>query len=304
MFDLHIHSLASDGKADFTTVLRRLREQPELQLVALTDHDAIIDSTRLAALEARAWIGSELTTKHGKMTVDMLALNVRPDYAPLNTYLAARKIDRVNRFDRFGVALRTAGWSFDPPASVYDNPQLAKPHVVAELRRHPDNAERLAALGVGAVIGHRREDDVIYNEVIDPLQIDGDLVISITDAIALTHAAGGLAMVAHPWIAPYVRGTATVASSRAAINGWARVGLDGLEVFHESAVDPAVRAEIMAQVLANELLISVGSDDHSEQLEYIGSALPAHDPRAEGWLAAIHAAAERRRAVKPRSRLR
>jgi len=295
MFDLHMHSLASDGKADFDTVVRRLAEHPELKLVALTDHDAIIDSILLAELEPRAWVGTELSTKHDGQTVDMLALNVRPDYAPLNEYLAARKIDRVNRFNRFGEVLRAAGWSFDPPASVYDNPQLAKPHVVAELRRHPDNAERLLALGVPPMPGHRSEENPIYDQVLKPINVDGDLMISTLDAIALVHAAGGLAIAAHPWIAPYDKGEADVAAARNTIRLWAEAGLDGLEVFHESATDPDVRDEIMAQAIANDLLITAGCDDHSPDLEFIGTALSADDPRAEAWLERILLAAARRR---------
>lgn len=293
MFDLHFHSDASDGEANLQTVAAAIAAHPELRRVALTDHDAIAASTRLAAEEARAWVGAELTSQTGSRRIDLLALGVRPDDAVLNDYLARRVVERRERFALFGQLLRARGWTFDPPAAVWDRPQLAQPHVVQELRRHPENIERLLALGVPAQapVG---VDDSIYATVLDELRPQIRLqtesaVLSGPQLVPMIQAAGGLAIVAHPWISPYQFGKQTRASARRLLAPLLRAGVDGLELWHSDQRDPAVLAELQALASKHHLLLSGGSDDHTADLHYLGTAVP-DEPEAEAALEGLERA--------------
>jgi hypothetical protein len=205
MFDLHFHSRASDGKADFATVRTAVRAHPELVLLALTDHDAIADSERLAKLEPRAWVGAELTGFVGPTRVDILGLNLRPDHPELLSHLATRTKARRERFTLFGLLLRQAGRIFEPEADTLASPQLGLPHVARELRRHPDNYRALREAGLAPDEANARAGDghdAIYPLLLEPLDILVATRMTVgptsgVDLIGLVHRAGGLALVAH-----------------------------------------------------------------------------------------------------------
>jgi hypothetical protein len=174
--------------------------------------------------------------------------------------------------------------------------------VVAELRRHPANDPRLATLGIPVPDRSGRkeplDDSAIYTLVLDPLgpvirARTETAVATSADIIGLIHRAGGLAVVAHPWISPYDHGHQTKTKARRLLLSLVEAGLDGLELWHPDQTDPAVRAEISQFAAAHDLLVSAGSDDHSATLAYLGTALP---PEVDGrpHLARIRAAAQRR----------
>jgi hypothetical protein len=217
VFDLHFHSTESDGAASFETVVAAAAAHHELARLALTDHDSIVASSRLTQIDDRAWVGAELTSFTGRRRIDLLALGVRPDDRPLLDYLARRVTERRDRFALFGELLRGDGWAFDPPAEVWARPQLASPHVVAEIRRQQANHERLTEMGIplAADIG---SGDPIYDRLLDPLGPEvrrrtESAVLEGPAAIAMIRRAGGLAIVAHPWISPYDRGEQTRSSA-------------------------------------------------------------------------------------------
>ncbi len=82
--DLHIHSSVSDGMASVSEIMAHVQENTDLDLLAITDHDAVDGS-----LEAVEWVknhprcrfqmvfGSEITTALGR---HMLAYFFRPPY--------------------------------------------------------------------------------------------------------------------------------------------------------------------------------------------------------------------------------
>jgi len=302
MFDLHFHSDASDGEASLETVIAALAARPELELVCLADHDALSASAELAQVEPRAWVGIELTSMAGPRRVDLLALNVRPDYASLNAYLATRVTERRARFALFGQLLRSEGWIFEPPPEIWAKPQLAQPHVVAELRRHKVNLDRFENLGIPRQFenGAVGEDDPIYPRLLDGydsiIKAQTETAVGRTeDLIALTHAAGGLAVVAHPWVNVYERGTANRIEARRILTALVEAELDGLELWHhDQTCNPAAQAELTAFAQEHDLLLTGGSDDHSPDLEFLGSALPA-EVDGRPYLDRIRAAAVLRR---------
>lgn len=289
VFDLHFHSAASDGLASLD-VLRTVLAKSRLAGYALTDHDHLASSVELADNYERAWIGAELAVEVGRFRIDVLALGVRGDDPALNDYLARRRIERQRRFELFGQLLREQGLVFDAPQNIYEKPQLAQPHVVAELRRHEANAERLQQIGAAD------DDGPIYSRLLQPL---GQQIRSLVEpamlgpraAFDLIHQAGGLACLAHPVFKPYEEG---IERAHELIGEWVSAGLDAIEVIHP-AQEEEVQVELLGLVAEHDLLVGVGSDDHSAKGEFIGSQLAYEDPRAPVWWAAWEAARDRYR---------
>jgi predicted metal-dependent phosphoesterase TrpH len=300
MFDLHFHSRASDGKADFATVLSAVRRHSELALVSLADHDAITDSARLAAADERAWVGAELTGFVGPTRVDILGLNLRADHPELLAHLAGRTAARRERFVLFGQALRADGWDFAPDEATLAAPQLGLPHVAAELRRQQSNHRRLLELGLAtdeasarAADGH----DAIYPAILEPL--DPSIAEQMTiraarsaDLVALVHRAGGLAVAAHPWVEPFDFGTADPAMANAVIATLVEAGLDGLERWHPDQASTSAQALISDLCQRYGLIESAGSDDHRADLSALGRFGPT-GPEALLALARLREAAAR-----------
>jgi len=282
MIDLHFHSEASDGLATPETVRAKVAAS-NCALLALADHDTIVTSVQLAGFEPRAWIAAELTSYLGDHRVDVLGLHLAPDYPELNDYLIQRSEERRARFLLFGEVLRAAGWIFEPSEETLARPQLTSPHVAAELRRQPANAARLTGLGIAldwtVDRGLESVDDPIYALVLDHFndlireQTENN-VVETTEMIKLIHRAGGLAVVAHPWLEPYSLGQTPFPQAREMLDSLAAVGLDGLELWHHAQTEPTVQAEISQYLTQHKLLATAGSDDHSIDLYRLGTALP------------------------------
>lgn len=277
MFDLHLHSDASDGEAPAAIVAAAIAARRDLVRVALTDHDTVTPSLALVAIEPRAWVGAELTSYVGSCRIDMLALGVRPDDTTLTGYLATRAGERRARFALFGDLLRAQGWIFDPPPGVWARAQLAQPHVVSELRRHEANLALLTTLGIGRNL-EEGVDDPVYSQILGPLSpvIRARTETSVSESpalVGLIHAAGALAVVAHPWISAYEEGKAGIALGRQRLSAIIAAGVDALEIWHPSQ-DEFARAELTTVVEANGLLVTGGSDDHSPDLRWLGTAVP------------------------------
>lgn len=306
MLDLHFHSDASDGKADFATVVAVAARHTEIKLLALTDHDAIGASVALAAVEPRAWVGAEFTAFAGERRMDILGLNLRPDCSELLEYLSARVAARRARYLLFGELLAAAGWVFAPDEAALSAPQLGQPHVARELRRHGANRDRLMHLGLGASEEAGRAStpdghDPIYDGLLRSLaprihaQTENDVASSV-EMVGLIHRAGGLAILAHPWISPYDFGAREISDARRDLEKLVEAGLDGLELWHPDQVTISAQAELGAVCERYGFLASAGSDDHRADLAAFGSAAPL-GAQAQEALARILAAAEARRAV-------
>jgi predicted metal-dependent phosphoesterase TrpH len=87
--DLHIHSSASDGMSCVGAILEHVQENTDLDVIAITDHDAVDGALEAIELAERSphyrfkvIFGTEITTAMGR---HLLAYFVRPPYptAPL-----------------------------------------------------------------------------------------------------------------------------------------------------------------------------------------------------------------------------
>lgn len=249
--DLHTHSSASDGTDAPGDVIRRAARLG-VQVVALTDHDtyAGIPEARRAADEVgvELVVGMEMSTRLRGRTVHLLVYGGDIDDADLGAELARIRAARTERIPKIVARLATLGI----PVSASDieaqagGSSIGRPHV----------ADALVAAG------HVRD----RTEAFDRFLHDGGPAAvekyepPLPDALNLVHAAGAVAVIAHPW----GRGSRQVLDAGTIGELVREHRLDGLEVDHadHGPKGSATRAELRAIAHTHGLLVTGSSDHH------------------------------------------
>ncbi len=246
--DLHAHSALSDG-TDTPAQLVAEAARAGLDVVALTDHDTFDGLPEaLAAGEAagvRVVPGVELSTEVAGVSVHLLGYGCRADDADLLAELALIRRGRDGRVPAMLVALAELGMPLDPAV-------LAEVSGSAISMGRPHLADALVAQGY---VADRTEAFARF------LADDGPAFVpryaaALERGIELIHAAGGVAVIAHPW----GRVSREVLPEAQLMTLARRHGLDGIEVDHNDH-DPRTRAELRA--VAGRLgLLATGSSDY------------------------------------------
>jgi predicted metal-dependent phosphoesterase TrpH len=149
---------------------------------------------------------------------------------------------------------------------------LGRPHLAHALLDHPDNAERIAAEGIGSL-----------KELFPRYLVPGVPTYvartrpTVAEAIELIHAAGGVAVWAHPFWD--VQEPATV---RAMLERFASLGVDGVEAFYPSHT--ADQVGLLCEIAAELDLLTTGSSDfhgaeHKTFAGFRAFELYGHSPR-------------------------
>ena len=248
--DLHTHSRASDGTQSPAEVVL-LAARAGVDVVALTDHDSAAgwSEAQAAAVEVGVTLvpGMELSTKVDGAGVHLLAYLADPTYPPLADELTRILAGRTGRLGVIVAQLQSAGVDITEAEvlrQVGNAEAVGRPHV----------ADVLVAKGL---VSYRGEAFTRWLSSGRP----GHVVRYATPTatmVELVTAAGGAAVVAHPW----GRGSRRVVD-RALLAELAAAGLAGIEVDHQdhsSADREALRG------LADDLgLVATGSSDfHGE----------------------------------------
>jgi 3',5'-nucleoside bisphosphate phosphatase len=229
-FDLQSHSTYSDGTLAPREVVARAAAAG-VQLLALTDHDTVdgvaeaLDATRDQGLHLVP--ATELSSIDGDHE-DLHVLGYGVDHTNqdfLDTLVRFRA-DRGARADRMAAALQDCGWTLDTTAVDARRAAglpIGRPHLAQAAFDHPANAARIAA-----------EDLSDFGRLLEAYLIPGAPAYrrrttpTVGEAIDAIHAAGGLAVWAHPFwdVDDPAEVVATV--DRFAT----RHGLDGVEAFY------------------------------------------------------------------------
>jgi len=240
--DLHLHSTASDGLLPPAAVVAAAHTAG-IAAIALTDHDTVagIPEARRAADHSgmRLIAGVELSAEEAGREFHILGLHLT-NLAALQTRLAELREARLRRARAIVARLAELGItvSYDAVLTHAAGGAVGRPHVAR------------AMIDAGAVQDHR--------EAFDGFLGAGRAAyvpkekLSVEAAVAIIHAAGGLAFWAHPG------SSADEPTSRA----FAAAGMDGLEVLHPSHV-PDVAARLGALCESASLLPTGGSDWHA-----------------------------------------
>ena len=201
-----------------------------VELLALTDHDTVggvdeaLEEARRHGL--RLVPAAELSALYGPHE-DLHVLGYGLDHhdAALADALQSFRADRVARAEAMIAALRELGFELDDEAFAarrLAGRAIGRPHIATAAFHHPANARRIAEEGLAdssaLLVAYLIEGAPAFRPRTRP---------TVEEAIELIHAAGGVAVWAHPfWDID------ADADTLAAIDRFRAGGLDGVEAFY------------------------------------------------------------------------
>ena len=249
-YDLHSHSLASDGTLS-PAELVTAAHTAGVDVLALTDHDTT-DGIAEAADAARQLglhlvPGVEISVSWQSQTIHVLALAIDPGCDELRTGLAGLEQFRHWRAEEMGRRLASKGIS-----GCYEGARaLAKGNIVGRMHF----AQHLVAAGHAGSVRDVFKRFLVNNK---PGYVSGEWA-SLEAALGWIAAAGGMAVIAHP-----SRYKMTASKLRRFIGEFRECGGVGLEVVSGSHSRDNVIT--MAALCRNQqLLASCGSDFHGPE---------------------------------------
>jgi hypothetical protein len=263
-FDLQSHSTHSDGALGAAEVVARAAAAG-VELLALSDHDTL--SAVSEAMAAGERLGVRVLPAVEISSIDDPASQGAPGAArelhilgylldhsdpAFAATLAHFLADRERRTLRMADALREQGLALDDAAicaRVAAGQPIGRPHLAQAVLSAPANASRLRAEQI---------DDI--GSLIRAYLVEGRPAFrlretpTVSAAIAAIHAAGGVAVWAHPFW-----DVSDSDESLAMLDRFHALGIDGLEAFYITHTRP--QTELLAARCAELDLLSTGSSD-------------------------------------------
>ena len=241
--DLHIHTLASDGRWTALQVYEAA-VAAELKMIAITDHDT---TRALEEAEGFAWPaglrfvpGIEFSTDIPGHEVHVLGYGMDWRQSFFQAELALLAQSRQNRAGEMVDKLRGLGYSLklEDVALQAGGGSIGRPHV----------ARALVAMGAFGTVGE------VFHAL---LHKDGPAYVphrrlKYPEVIELIQAAGGVAVMAHPGLA----------GDDELVKKVLAAGAEGLEVFHPMHTKQQ-QEKYLAWTQEAKLLATGGSDFHA-----------------------------------------
>jgi predicted metal-dependent phosphoesterase TrpH len=259
-FDLQSHSTHSDGALPAAEVVQ-LAGQAGVELLALSDHDTIsgvaeaietgkrlgvriVPAVEISAVDDGAPVGREL---------HILGYDIDHTGPPMTDSLVGFLADREQRTLRMRDGLLEAGLQLDETElneRIAQGKPIGRPHLAGAVLNAPANAQRLADEeidDIGSLIrGYLIEGKPAFRLRQTP---------TVGEAIEAIHAAGGVAVWAHPFW-----DVADPAEVLASIDRFRALGIDGVEAFYVTHDEQQTR--LLAERCAELGLLSTGSADY------------------------------------------
>jgi predicted metal-dependent phosphoesterase TrpH len=242
--DLHTHSTASDGKLRPSEVVR-LAKQLGIGVLALTDHDTtdgVVEAQgagRDLGVEVIAGIEINSEGEHGDAHI--LGYFVDPSEPCLQEQLEAIRDARVGRAKGMLKKLAAMGMPLKWEAVLAiagDAVSIARPHIARAMVEAGYVATTQAAFA-----------KYISND--GPAYVNR-LRMTMSEAVAFIHGAGGVAVMAHPAESRLVHLIPQLVEAR----------LDGVEVYYPKHT-PEQQAELLDIATRYNLVVTGGSDFHT-----------------------------------------
>jgi 3',5'-nucleoside bisphosphate phosphatase len=255
-FDLQSHSLHSDGALAPAGVVGAAC-RAGVKVLALTDHDTIGGVSEAdhaaASLTLRVVPAVEISAVGGAAgDLHVLGYLVDPGNEDLLSALARFRSDRDRRARAIAETLESLGFAldWDPlQARLNAGKPIGRPHMAQAVVSHPGNARRL-----------QRENRVSASAFLEGYLAEGRpaftprLTPSVEQAIETIHAAGGMAVWAHPFW-----GLSSNEAVLRAIEVFRARGLDGLECFYPT--HSRAQTELLHDRCTAMGLLATGSSD-------------------------------------------
>jgi predicted metal-dependent phosphoesterase TrpH len=253
--DLHVHSTASDGSLTPSEILA-MAVQTGLGAIAITDHDTLDGSAEAlrsgipVSLQFLTGIEISADAPDGfclNGSVHILGYGIDPDNAPLIALLRVLKTARENRNPQIIARLRALGMplSISEVDDIVGNAIAGRPHI----------AQLLVKKGFADSIDDAFDRFLGKNR---PAYID-KYRVPMADAIETINAAGGIAVLAHP----YLNGITDPAEFEAFLQTLMPMGLSGIEAIYPEHPETIIDAYCR---LADKygLVVTGGTDFHGE----------------------------------------
>ena len=245
MIDLHTHTTASDGSLAPAALIDAARAAG-LRVISITDHDTTAGFETVMDTAARAGVelvpGIEISAVGDGRDVHVLGYFIDPSSSTLRAFLARQRADRVRRVEEMTRRLAALGCPISRDAmleTVASGRSVGRPQIAAALvdagyvQTRDEAFERFLEQGGPAYVPRQG--------------------VAPEEVVAIVHAAGGLASLAHPGV---TRRDDRIAALAAA-------GLDALEARH-SDHDAATEQRYRRVARDLGLLVTGGSDFHGE----------------------------------------
>ena len=242
---LHTHSDYSDGSMSPEEVIDAA-SKAGLRAVALTDHETAAGTARAAQAAAGYGIelvrGIELSTEQNQIEYHIVGLDIDPDNPYLNQELQIISRKRQERNRRMIELLRQGGYDITDAFENRAGRVITRANISRALISKgyassvPDAFQRLIGTG-------------------KPFYIHGER-ITPEHAIEMIHAAGGIAVLAHP-----MKYKITHEELETEIARFKDCGLDGIEVYY-SLHSPEETEYVASLAEKYHLAPSGGSDFH------------------------------------------
>lgn len=250
LYDLHSHSLASDGTLSPAGLVHAARDAG-IGVLALTDHDSTDGLPEAAAAAQAVGLrlvhGAEISVTWQAQTIHVLGLGIDPGSTTLQEGLRQLREFRNWRAGEIGVRLARAGigGALDGARSFATGSIVSRTHFARFL------VEQGHAGGMREVFKRF----LVHNK---PGHVPGEWA-TLEDALRWIRTAGGMAVIAHP-----ARYGMTSSKLRRLIGAFREAGGLGMEVVSGSHTRDNVAA--MAALCCNErMLASCGSDYHGPE---------------------------------------
>jgi len=255
-FDLQAHSVHSDGALGAAEVVDRAAAAG-VEVFALTDHDTVDGvpeaAARAAELGLRYSAAAELSAVHGgHEDLHVLGYELDVGDTDLMAILEDFRSDRARRIEAMADRLRELGFELDDAPLVARREAgkpIGRPHLADAVLAHPANAERLREEGIAG-----------KDELFPPYLVPGAKAYvarsrpTVGEAIEVIHAAGGVAVWAHPfWDVDDPK------EALATLDEFAGAGLDGVECFYVTHSEEQTR--LLHEAAQERGLLTTGSTD-------------------------------------------
>jgi len=247
VIDLHTHSTVSDG-SDSPAALMELAGRQGLTAVALTDHDTVQGLAEARAAAAAVGVrlveACELSCEVGPATMHLLVYFLSDSPGPLQDRLSGLQAARADRNRRIVAVLQDHGLdvTLDEILAEAGRGSVGRPHVAGVLMQKGYVSSIQEAFDVWLANGR-------------PAYLDRERLLP-AEAIALAHASGAVAVLAHPTSLGY-EGRAL----ERFVAALAAEGLDGMECEY-GRYSPDLRATLRAMADRLGLAVTGGSDYH------------------------------------------
>lgn len=248
MIDLHAHTTCSDG-TDSPLALVKKAASSGITVLGISDHDSTASWAEATASlhgNLQLALGAEISClTEDNVSVHMLGLLFDGENQALQQLLSDSRDTRIPRMKKMIENLQGAGYEItldDVAASTPPGATLGRPHLAD-------------ALVAKKIVKSRDEafTDLLHND--SPFYVS-HFAPTPEDSIRAIRAAGGVAVIAHPFASR--RGQTLTPESFAPL---VAAGLNGIEVFHrDQSIDE--RNQLIEIARALDLVITGSSDYH------------------------------------------